>query len=92
MMMMMMMENMVASCRHNKTIMLSLTMTLHPLNLSSLYPILIFFFFFFWLCGMTFGILVPLPGIKPVPPAVEVQTLTTGPPGKCPLLPRSQSE
>ena len=30
------------------------------------------FFFFFWPCRVACGILVPWPGIKPVPPAVEV--------------------
>jgi len=35
--MMKMMENMVSSCHHNKTIMLSLTIALHPLNCYSLY-------------------------------------------------------
>ena len=29
-------------------------------------------FFFFWPCCTVCGILVPQPGIKPVPPAVEV--------------------
>ena len=28
------------------------------------------------------GILVPRPGIKPAPPALESEVLTTGPPGK----------
>ena len=28
------------------------------------------------------GILVPRPGIKPTPPALEGDALTTGPPGK----------
>ena len=32
------------------------------------------FFFFFWPC-VACGILVPRPGIKPIPPAVEVQSL-----------------
>ena len=32
------------------------------------------FFFFFWLHQVECGILVPQPGIKPVPPAVEVQS------------------
>ena len=31
------------------------------------------FFFFFWLCHMACGILVPGPGNKHMPPAVEVQ-------------------
>ena len=29
-------------------------------------------FFFFWLCCLTYGILVPWPGIDPSPLAVEV--------------------
>ena len=36
----------------------------------------------FWLCPAASGILVPWPGIKPVPPAAEPVFLTTGPPGK----------
>ena len=34
-----------------------------------------FFVLFFWLHCTTCGILLPLPGIKPTPPAVEVQIL-----------------
>ena len=34
-----------------------------------------FGFFFFWLCRTAYGILVPWPGIKPTPPAVEAQSL-----------------
>ena len=34
---------------------------------------------------MTRGILVLHPGIKPVPPAMEGEDLTTGPPGKSSL-------
>ena len=30
-----------------------------------------FFFFLFWSCGVACRILVPPPGIKPMPPAVE---------------------
>ena len=30
------------------------------------------------------GILTPWPGIKPTPPALEGEVLTTGPPGKFP--------
>ena len=43
-----------------------------------------FFNFFFMFCphGTAWEILVPRPGIKPVPQALEVQSLTTGPPGK----------
>ena len=33
------------------------------------------FFFFFWPSLVACGILVPRPGIKPVPPAVEVWSL-----------------
>ena len=32
-----------------------------------------------------YGILSPQPGIRPVPPALEGEVLTTGPPGKSPL-------
>ena len=38
--------------------------------------------FFPLLCYMAHGILAPWLGIKPAPPAVEAQVLTTGPPGK----------
>ena len=34
----------------------------------------IFFFFIFWLCHMACRILVPQPGIEPMPPAVEAQS------------------
>ena len=34
---------------------------------------------FFWLCWAAYRILIPQLGIKPVPPAVEAQILTTGP-------------
>ena len=30
--------------------------------------------FFFWPCHAAYGILVPQPGIEPVPPAVEVRS------------------
>ena len=40
----------------------------------------------FWQCCAARGILVPWPGIKPKPPAVEAQSLTTGPPGESPVL------
>ena len=44
---------------------------------------LFFLFFFFWLCPAARGILVPWPGLQPVPPALEVWSLLpTGPPGK----------
>ena len=33
------------------------------------------FFFFFWPCHMACGILVPQPGIAPVPPALEALSL-----------------
>ena len=33
-----------------------------------------------------YGILAPQPGIEPVPPALEGGVLTTGPPGKSPLI------
>ena len=31
----------------------------------------VFYFLIFWPCPVTYGILVPQPGIKPMPPAVE---------------------
>ena len=34
-----------------------------------------FYFYFFWTHSMARGILVPLPGIEPAPPAVEAQSL-----------------
>ena len=40
-------------------------------------------FFMFWIFGQeACGILVPWPGIRPTPPALESEVLTTGPPGK----------
>ena len=37
----------------------------------------------FWFFGPeACGILAPWPGIKPAPPALEGEVLTTGPPGK----------
>ena len=36
---------------------------------------LFFFFLIFWSCSLACRILVPQPGIKPVPPAVEVQCI-----------------
>ena len=35
----------------------------------------VFFFLIFWLCHMACGILVPPPGIKPAPPALETRSL-----------------
>ena len=35
-----------------------------------------------FLGGEACGILAPQPGIKPSPPALEGEVLTTGPPGK----------
>ena len=40
----------------------------------SCFPALLFFFFF-WPCRTACGILVPQPGIKPMPPAVEAWSL-----------------
>ena len=37
-------------------------------------------FFFFWLCHAACGILVPWPGMKPRPPAVEVWSFNQGSP------------
>ena len=45
------------------------------------------FCFMFWLFGQkACGILGPQPEIKPAPPALEGEVLTTGPPGKFPFL------
>ena len=45
------------------------------------------FCFMFWFFGHeACGILVPQPGVKPTPPALEGEVLTTGPPGKSPDL------
>ena len=42
-------------------------------------------FFLLWFCyGFLCGILAPQPGIKPIPPALEGEVLTHGPPGKPP--------
>ena len=57
---------------------LTLLSSLHPHQLhwaSSFFFNFFFFFLTFWLCSGACGILVPWPGIKPVPPAVEVQSL-----------------
>ena len=53
--------------------------------ISDCYSVKFGFFFFFWPCPAACGILVPQPGIKPTPPALEAWVLTTGPPGKSPL-------
>ena len=37
-------------------------------------PPTLYFFFFFWPCRAACGILVPGPGIEPMPPAVEAQS------------------
>ena len=42
----------------------------------------IIFIYLFWLCHKACEILVPQPGIKPIPPALEAQILTTELPGK----------
>ena len=43
------------------------------------------FCFMFWFFGReACGILAPRLGIKPAPPALEGEVLTTGPPGKSP--------
>ena len=45
--------------------------------------IFIFIYLFFWLYRAAYGILVPRPGIKPVPPLQwKRRVLTAGPPGK----------
>ena len=45
--------------------------------------LLLFYGFWFW-GHEACGILAPRPGIKPPPPALEGQVLTTGPSGKSP--------
>ena len=45
--------------------------------------LLLFYVLVFWL-RVACGILAPWPGIEPVPPALEGEVLTTGPPGKSP--------
>ena len=47
---------------------------------------IVLFFFFFCLYHAAYGILVPLPGIKPVPSVLESRFLTSGPPEKFQLL------
>ena len=44
--------------------------------------LLFLFVYLFWLCHKACEILVPQPGIKPIPPALEAQILTTELPGK----------
>lgn len=46
-----------------------------------------YYYYFFWLGCMAWGILVPHPGIEPIPPAVEVWSLhhcTTMEVSRCP--------
>ena len=43
---------------------------------------MLLFFFFFFFAAMHVGLLVPQPGIKPAPPALEREVLTTRLPGK----------
>ena len=38
-------------------------------------PVGYLFYLFFWSCRVACGILVPQPGIKPVPPALEAQSV-----------------
>ena len=53
-----------------------------PLKLSSPSEFMMNLFFCFWSHHVARRILVPRPGIQPVPPAVEAGVLTTGPPGR----------
>ena len=55
-------------------------------NIDSLYFTLVFFFLFFFFGPETWGILFSWPGIKPKPPALEGEALTTGPPEKSPRM------
>ena len=45
----------------------------------------LFFFLFFWLHSTACGILVPWPGIEPLPPAVEAQSLNHWTTGEVPV-------
>ena len=48
---------------------------------------IVLIFFFFWFFGPeACGILVPSPGIEPVPSALEGEVLSTGPSGKSPVV------
>ena len=51
-------------------------LTLRSALLALLGHVFLLFSFFFWLCCMACGILVPQPGIEPMPPAVEDQGLS----------------
>ena len=45
------------------------------------------FCFMFWFLGReACGISAPRQGVEPIPPALEGEVLTTGPPGKSPIL------
>ena len=58
-----------------------------PLLKSLLNLLQYYFCFIFWFLGCeACRILTPWPGTKAVPPALEGEVLTTGPPGKCPCL------
>ena len=44
----------------------------------------VYIIYIYWLHCLACGILVPLPGIEPVLPALGAQVLTAEPPGKSP--------
>ena len=48
-------------------------------------------FIYLWLCHVACGILVPPPGIEPVPSAMRPQSLSTGPPGNSLISPFNQA-
>ena len=54
------------------------------INLTAYLTPVCFWFFFFWPCITAFGILVPQPGIEPVPLHWKHGLVTIGPPGKSP--------
>ena len=43
--------------------------------LAYIFTLIFIIFLFIWLCPVACGILVPQPGIKPAPPALEVWSL-----------------
>ena len=52
-------------------------------SIQSISPLLFLWFLFFgFFCHAAYGMLVPRPGIEPMPPAMEAGVLTTGLPGK----------
>ena len=60
-----------------------LTWTILKVFIEFVTMLLLFYVLVFW--RQACGILAPQPGIKPAPPALEGEVLTTGPPGKSPI-------